>query len=104
MKKFLGILIVIFYSSEILAEQITFFNLKSNIKKIPKVSWNYAQDLLRANHSKSNTLVELEVYVGPNTKLYFKDNEKDFKDVYGIFWDDAKRILAEVVAFMLKKS
>ncbi len=45
------------------------------------------QNLLNSNHAKSCSLVDLEIHVGPKTKLYFKDNEKAFRDrAYRIMW------------------
>ena len=79
MKKLLGIVVLFFYSSLQAAEPITFSNIKSRIKNIPEVAYNNTQNLLNSNRAKSN-LVELEILVGPKTKLYFKDNEKTFRD------------------------
>ena len=89
MKKLLGILVLFFYSSLQAAEPITFSNIKSRIKDIPEVAYNNTQNLLNSNRAKSNS-VKLEIHVGPNTKLYFKDNEKYFK--YGIaLWANFKQ-------------
>ncbi len=78
-----------FYSSLQAAEPITFSNIKSRIKDIPEVAYNNTQNLLNSNRAKSN-LVELEILVGPKTKLYFKDNEKAFKDGIAL-WANVKQ-------------
>ena len=82
-------MVIFFYSSLQAAEPITFSNIKSRIKDIPEVAYNNTQNLLNSNRAKSNS-VKLEIHVGPNTKLYFKDNEKYFK--YGIaLWANFKQ-------------
>ena len=92
MKKLLGILVLglLWCGNVNAAEPITFSNIKSRIKDIPEVAWSNTQNLLNSNRAKSSSLVDLEIHVGPKTKLYFKDNEKAFKDVIAL-WANVKQ-------------
>ncbi len=57
---------------------ITFSNIKSRVQDIPGVAWQNTQNLINSNNTVSGSLVQLEILKGPNTKLYFEDNEAAF--------------------------
>ena len=64
---------------------ITFSNIVSLRQEIPRVVWESAQNEVKSNYEKSRSLVELKVLVGPNTTLYFEDNEDAYGDAIA-FW------------------
>ena len=56
-------------------EPITFSNINSRMKDIPIIVWKNSQSVLMSNRELSNSSVALKILVGPNTNLFFKDNE-----------------------------
>jgi hypothetical protein len=80
MKKLLALLVFTIFSSLQAEEQITFANIKSRIEDIPQVAWTNTHHLIKSNRDSSSSLPELEILVGPNTKLYFEDNKRAFVD------------------------
>ena len=65
--------------------QITFSNIVSLRQEIPRVVWESAKNEVKSNYESSRSLVELKVLVGPNTTLYFNDNEEAYRDAIA-FW------------------
>jgi hypothetical protein len=59
---------------------ISFSNIVSLRQEVPRVVWESAKNEVRSNYENSRSLVEIEVLVGPNTTLYFKDNEGAYRD------------------------
>ena len=90
MKTLLAFLVVLSFSSMQAAEPITFANLKSRIEDIPQVAWTNTQQLLKSNRASSTSVIDLEILIGPNTKLYFEDNESAFVDGMTL-WANVKR-------------
>jgi hypothetical protein len=90
MKKLLALLVFTIFSSLQAEEQITFANIKSRIEDIPQVAWTNTHHLIKSNRDSSSSLPELEILVGPNTKLYFEDNKRAFVDAMTL-WANVKR-------------
>jgi len=62
-------------------EPITFSNINSRMKDIPIIVWKNSQSVLMSNRELSNSSVALKILVGPNTNLFFKDNEQSQSSV-----------------------
>jgi hypothetical protein len=73
MKTLLALLVFAFFSSLQAKEPITFATLKSRIEDIPQVAWTNTHHLIKSNRASSSPLLDLEILVGPNTKLYFEE-------------------------------
>ena len=82
MKTLLAFLVFAFFSSLQAEEPITFANLKSRIEDIPQVAWTNTHHLIKSNRASSSSLLDLEILVGPNTKLYFEDNVIDHQAIW----------------------
>ena len=90
MKTLLALLGLAFCSSLQAQGPINFKNLKSRIEDIPQVAWTRTHHLLDANRASSTLLVDIEILVGPNTKLYYRDNKSAFKAAMTL-WANVKR-------------
>jgi len=90
MKTLLAFLVFASFFSLQAEEPITFANLKSRIEDIPQVAWTNTHHLIKANRAASSSVLDLEILVGPNTKLYFEDNKKAFTDGMTL-WANVKR-------------
>ena len=81
---------------------ITFSNIVSLRQEIPRVVWESAKNEVRSNYENSRSLVELKVLVGPNTTLYFDDNEDAYRDAIA-FWAQFPQP-TEYIAFSYPRS
>ena len=79
-------------------EPITFSNINSRMKDIPIIVWKNSQSVLMSNRELSNSSVALKILVGPNTNLFFKDNEQAFSDAI-TFWANFKQPTRYVTLF-----
>jgi len=79
-------------------ETITFSNINSRMKDIPIIVWKNSQSVLMSNRELSNSSVALKILVGPNTNLFFKDNDQAFSDAI-TFWANFKQPTRYVTLF-----
>ena len=74
---------------------IDFDNIKSYTSDIPKIAWKSSQEALGVNQMPS---VSLDLRVGPNTTLYFNDNEQAFLKAIR-FWENFPQPTSYIALF-----
>ncbi len=84
-------------SSTPFVSPIVFSNIVSLSEEIPQIVWESTKNEVRSNYESSHSLVELKILVGPNTTLYYNENEDAYRNAIA-FWKQFPQP-SEYVAF-----